>query len=496
MSKNTTGGCSRLRYDICKNRETCTWVTGKGCRKRTSPALRLDAVGDHKQQQQQQSRKRNPCRKLAMATCRSMPECVWVPREGCHATDKTQPAGTAYYSFSPRPHDDSSRLAHAHRVPLPMSPPPVTHHEHPPQPAGTHKTKSATAPRSTCSTDMLSYIRTIGGIKGAFRRFVHPPPEVKKRMQVLGSGVYGLVLSTVDLDECFAYFKRKEAKSTALLGDWSAIAERGAIEVQRSEWNNTSGTAAIKVQVIRSREHLEATLAEDAFHLEVMKNPLLSKYVPRLYAGFTICSKFIQAAMPPATCSTQLPGMVFRITLMEQLNGYTTLCDFAESARHNTPVLKESRYKLYADIRQLLLRMWSAGIAHGDLHCNNIMLDPTTLDLKLLDFGMAMRLKPETSAKCKTTLLAFESRRYDEARQSYRACEHAFMEDAKIAFRDFNWYHPDPHMLRVVRLWASNPLRKLYTVNFNPGTQPPPTMLNPKMQQLRNAQNLNVFFNK
>lgn len=495
MPSTSTAGCSKAPLEVCKGRQGCTWVKGKGCRRTTSNGPG-DVGANQQLHQQRQGQKQNPCRKANMTTCRGMPKCVWIPRKGCNLKKTPNAAnGTAYHSVADVPAADAQQglLQNAHQLPLPLTPALVsqagTHAAHQPQ-------NNPVESFSVCNSDFKSYVESLGGMEGVFRRFVRPPIEIKNRMRILGAGAYGLVLSTSDLEHCYAYFKRREARSAPLLGKWVGLAKRGAVEVNRSEWSSPNGIAAVKVQVIRGESHLKDAIVEDAFHVEIMKNPLLRDYVPKLYAGFTICSKFSNTHAPPASCIGHMPGMVFRITIMEQLTDYVTFCKFSYNSFILNPVPEAARKKVLDEMRQLLLRLWSAGITHGDLHCNNIMVNPQTLELKLLDFGMAARLHPVTAAKCKATLLALQSGRYDEARQAYRECERSFMQDAKTIFKDYNWYHPDPNMLRVVRLWAENPASKIYTAILNPSSDPPPTWLNTNMQRIRNAPNLNVFFNK
>jgi serine/threonine-protein kinase len=92
----------------------------------------------------------------------------------------------------------------------------------------------------------------------------------------------------------------------------------------------------------------------------------------------------------------RLPGSLKRIKLTEQnqfimeyLEGYETLNSFINTCK-NMDTLQEIFYRILDQIDEL----HRYGISHRDLKANNIMIHPETLDIKIIDFGLACLDKP------------------------------------------------------------------------------------------------------
>ena len=456
-------GCSKLKVKDCKITPGCSWATGKGCRRAAAPDV-VDA--SHHQQhrdahmvpldpvQEKKTRGKrgpNPCKKLQMGVCKSQPECIWVTRKGC----EMKPG---------EPSEQSANVA------------PVQVHEEPVS--------------LDCKTYIERYLKDIGGIQGAFDVHLAPDAHIKSKMKPLGSGEYGLVLSTAHLQACYDLYSRMQDLSN--FGTWKHHVTAGKVQLPNAEWKNRSGLAAIKVQVVMDKLSMRSAIIEDLIHAKLSRDPITAGLVPRMYAGFSVCTALPQGNALPALCAAALPGLVFRVTLMEQLSCFVTLNAFASRKPD-----RQARYDVYVALRKLFLCLWSVGqVAHCDVHSRNIMVNPRTREVKLLDFGMSMRLKPETVSKCKATLRDVEGQKYSEARHAYRECEDSIKAEAAVVFRDYEWYNLDTHMLRAARLWVHDGDFKLLPAELHPATLPVPAWANMNAITQRNAPTVDVFFNK
>lgn len=64
----------------------------------------------------------------------------------------------------------------------------------------------------------------------------------------------------------------------------------------------------------------------------------------------------------------------------------TTLADYVEGAN---PPSSEQLTLIHNKIDQLVYKLHSAGVLHGDLHGHNVVLNPDTLDVRLIDLEHA-----------------------------------------------------------------------------------------------------------
>lgn len=53
----------------------------------------------------------------------------------------------------------------------------------------------------------------------------------------------------------------------------------------------------------------------------------------------------------------------------------------------------QAAYCIY-ELLQVLIRLQDAGIAHRDIKAENILINETTFDVKLIDFGLSVFTKP------------------------------------------------------------------------------------------------------
>jgi serine/threonine protein kinase len=73
--------------------------------------------------------------------------------------------------------------------------------------------------------------------------------------------------------------------------------------------------------------------------------------------------------------------------LMEYLEGYDDAFDWAAERSDNTPLSKKISHKVCINIATLLQKTHALGLIHNDLKLENILINPQTLNVKLIDMG-------------------------------------------------------------------------------------------------------------
>ena len=59
----------------------------------------------------------------------------------------------------------------------------------------------------------------------------------------------------------------------------------------------------------------------------------------------------------------------------------------------------QAAYCIY-DIFQLMMQLQEAGIAHRDIKAENVLINETSFDVKLIDFGLSIFFEPNTLQDC------------------------------------------------------------------------------------------------
>lgn len=70
--------------------------------------------------------------------------------------------------------------------------------------------------------------------------------------------------------------------------------------------------------------------------------------------------------------------------------GFITLSNYM---KHEMRMFKSEAKEILTQIRKAILSIWSAGYIHTDLHVENLLIDPETLQIKVIDFGLAVKSK-------------------------------------------------------------------------------------------------------
>jgi serine/threonine-protein kinase RIO1 len=372
---------------------------------------------------------------------------------------------------------------------------------------------------AACALALRPFLRAIGGAEAAVRLYARAGAGGGAR--AVASGANGVVLLAASLADCLRDYGRlaeasllaartaaeqpegpsssgrREAAAAWFAAMWAGHMLEPAASLAASAASGDGAAAAVKIQLVTSLAGLRRAVEEDRVHRRMCVSARLARHVPRLCAGFTVCTTAAAADVRlPAACARALPGgLAFRVTVMEYLGGYITLDAFAR-ARPRQP----ARLRVYVALRRLLLELWSlAGYAHGDLHAGNVMVHPETLDVKLLDFGFATALQPQTVRGCAEALRRLtDGGEHGALRRAYAECERGVRADAATLGRQYAWYHLDTHMLRAARLWVRDGRFKLLAVALPAGGEegPAPAWYDQETAQQRNAPDVDVFFNR
>lgn len=100
--------------------------------------------------------------------------------------------------------------------------------------------------------------------------------------------------------------------------------------------------------------------------------------------------------------------------------------------------------ELYERVRDAVMRLWKAGIAHGDLHDGNMLVRPDG-SVVIIDFGMSEHLPDHLVKKVEGS--------------SRNAWGHISKHvDAIKAARGYSWYNPNGKFLQIIRRKAVDEL--------------------------------------
>lgn len=102
--------------------------------------------------------------------------------------------------------------------------------------------------------------------------------------------------------------------------------------------------------------------------------------------------------------------------------------------------------ELYERVREAVMRLWKAGIAHGDLHDGNMLVRPDG-SVVIIDFGMSEHLPDHIVKKIEGS--------------SRNAWGHISQHvDAIKAARGYAWYNPNGKFLQIIRRKAVDELNR------------------------------------
>jgi serine/threonine protein kinase len=165
---------------------------------------------------------------------------------------------------------------------------------------------------------------------------------------------------------------------------------------------------AVKIQINKEQKKysrsLHAWTREAKIHRDLGRK--IPGFVPVLYLAYAH------------------PAQPLHITVMERVVGKPL------SQVRITP-------KLYLRVREAVMRLWKAGIAHGDLHDENMLMRPDG-SVVIIDFGLSEHLPDHLVKKIEGS--------------SKDAWDHISKHvDAMKAARGFTWYNPNGKFLQIMR---------------------------------------------
>lgn len=136
----------------------------------------------------------------------------------------------------------------------------------------------------------------------------------------------------------------------------------------------------------------------------------------------------------------------FYYLVTEYLDGYVTLAEWATQMRNTLGWADQLPY-LTCQLLQALRYLHAAGVAHRDIKPENIMVDPQTLRVKFIDFGLAcMSSHHKFSSDCRYVNVGTEE---------YQAPEIWFRQPPAISAYDFfGWQRADIWSLGMTLLWV------------------------------------------
>jgi serine/threonine protein kinase len=135
----------------------------------------------------------------------------------------------------------------------------------------------------------------------------------------------------------------------------------------------------------------------------------------------------------------------FAIVCMEHVRGKT----LASLVRDFTLLKRRPPHNLLLNVETAVVALWRLGVVHMDLHPNNIMVDPATAHVTLIDFASAARIPPTNRAAMETLLLSTKAgERYKIWNEpALKRLIPALRKQTKAAVPDMKAFHADWRML-------------------------------------------------
>lgn len=279
------------------------------------------------------------------------------------------------------------------------------------------------------------------------RRLILPADQAGLRLDLLGFGTSGAVFRVVAnpkkcVDAIRAHVGGAHSTARCLISDSTG-----------SEITQARQECAVKVQIIGNDYEADWATREAEMHMAMSSDPVVSRHVPALHAAWL---------MRPIAQTQDASGSVgFALTAMEYLEGYRTAWACVSDNALFQDITR--REVLYRNARRMVLAMWSQGFSHGDLHARNIMINPDTLDVRVIDFGFSEVTSARTRESCRRAWLAFEGKQWLMTRLYYRQCSSMVMDEISARLEHLAYHHPDPCLLASMRMWVDDPSCSLVT---------------------------------
>jgi len=225
----------------------------------------------------------------------------------------------------------------------------------------------------------------------------------------LGKGSYGVVYAVTPSALALKALTELSRRLSNVVGTWKPSEVRGPL--------------IVKVAGPEPREawakFVERSVRENAAHVAAHRTA--PDVVPALHvSGSTSAGLFI-------TVMDIAPGV--------------TLSAYLESTHRTLP------HAVYAALERAILRLWRAGIVHGDLHDENVLIDMSgsAPRVSIIDFGFAVQLPPDMQRK-----IAPDLSRHD-IQGAWDKIE-AYVDAVQLKrITGLSWYNPNAKALSVWR---------------------------------------------
>lgn len=178
---------------------------------------------------------------------------------------------------------------------------------------------------------------------------------------------------------------------------------------------------------ITAQDHLAA--AACATHPQLAKPVCASKYVPALYFAGLVTEKRVSADVF-VTVMGVAPGATLKSYLDEQ----------------NRPLTAQ----LYVKIERAICSLWFNGLVHGDFHMQNVLYDPATDRITVIDFGFSVLLPPPLAAQLRQAVVKGIGLGVRSLGEAWRSADRSQIgtglqaySNRVISTRGFPWYNPD-----------------------------------------------------
>lgn len=306
-----------------------------------------------------------------------------------------------------------------------LSPPPVS-------PGGSRGQATARKPVSTLAG--LTDLRL--GSPGALRRKARAPLAADGAAYVermfpgarkLGAGAYGAVF-LVRLD-------------TAARAALDALAARtGRV---RGEKTPTAGEVVVKVAL--KPDGSWADFVRDNMHESQVHARLAERRCVRVACAGGAATSSVCAAdvVPELYFAGPDDAAGAFVTVMGRVSGETL---DAHLQRRGGRVSAET----YVAVEKAVCTLWLLGIAHGDLHAQNLMIDGDRVTI--IDFGFGVVLPPDQMARVQRLLdtAPDASRSLANAVWYVQGALQDYVNTVMRSRADYTWYNPDGKLLRVL----------------------------------------------
>ena len=198
--------------------------------------------------------------------------------------------------------------------------------------------------------------------------------DVAKYGMKVGAGAHGQVFLCTATPELKAKLKEGfDNGGVKVFEEFPATGATVIVKVQQQQ-KNMPDNVFFELVAQENTVHKKLTAAPACRAVPLATRPIcVSEYVCKFFMGYV----------------TGSPKKHVSITVMEAINGIP-VDKFVTMMRGKTS-LKASA-KFYVEFERAVCSLWLAGYVHGDLHRGNALVNPTTGEIKLIDFGTAFKL--------------------------------------------------------------------------------------------------------